>query len=118
MVDGGGGRVATCPRVRLDRGEGSLRGGGRFSVLLGWVVDGGRRTKEAIVKVNERTRSGDGLLGRYIDALGRYGEPEPDRSELAPGYDVRTCTHCGAHVIFLIDPRGGWAECDACGRAA
>jgi hypothetical protein len=90
----------------------------RFSVPLGGVVDGGSRTKEAIVKVNQRTRSGDELLGRYIDALHRYGEPEPDRSELAPGYDVRTCTHCGAHVIFLIDPRGGWADCDACGRAA
>lgn len=72
------------------------------------------------MKTRERTRTGDGrgLLGRYIDALERYGEPESERSELPPGYDVRTCVHCGEHVVFLIDPRGGWAECDACGRAA
>jgi hypothetical protein len=32
------------------------------------------------------------------------------------GPDVRTCTHCGDHVPFRIDPLGSWAECTACGR--
>jgi hypothetical protein len=30
--------------------------------------------------------------------------------------DVRTCTHCGVHVAFRIDPLGCWAECPACGH--
>jgi hypothetical protein len=30
--------------------------------------------------------------------------------------DVRTCTHCGEHVPFRIDPVGSWAECTACGH--
>jgi hypothetical protein len=32
------------------------------------------------------------------------------------GPDVRTCTHCGEHVPFRIDPLGSWAECPVCGR--
>jgi hypothetical protein len=32
------------------------------------------------------------------------------------GPDVRTCTLCGKHVPFRIDPLGSWAECTACGR--
>lgn len=32
------------------------------------------------------------------------------------GPDARTCTHCGEHVPFRIDPLGSWAECTSCGR--
>lgn len=32
------------------------------------------------------------------------------------GPEVRTCTRCGEHVAFRIDPLGGWAECPLCGH--
>ena len=32
------------------------------------------------------------------------------------GPEARTCVHCGAHVPFVIDPVGSWAECTACGH--
>jgi hypothetical protein len=59
----------------------------------------------------------DELLMRYLGALSRHGDPEPERDEVAPGHDVRTCAACGEHTIFRLDPDGGWAECSACGRA-
>ncbi|HEV8564795.1 MAG TPA: hypothetical protein VGR41_07755 [Actinomycetota bacterium] len=36
----------------------------------------------------------------------------------AEGPEVRTCTHCGAHVPFRIDPLDSWAECPICHRLA
>jgi hypothetical protein len=30
--------------------------------------------------------------------------------------NIRTCTHCGVHVAFRIDPLGCWAECPVCGH--
>jgi hypothetical protein len=60
----------------------------------------------------------DELLSRYLGALRRHGDPEIERRSLAEGHDVRTCPNCGRHVIFRIDPEGGWAECTSCGRAA
>jgi hypothetical protein len=54
------------------------------------------------------------------DRLGSSGPSwsEPMSAEAASedGRDVRTCTLCGAHVPFLIDPLGSWAECTVCGR--
>ena len=32
------------------------------------------------------------------------------------GPDVRTCVRCGEHAPFMIDPKGSWAECTACGH--
>jgi len=63
-------------------------------------------------------RRDDDLLSRYLRALDRYGDPEPQRAGVAPGSDVRTCASCGETVSFRLDPRGGWAFCTACGRAA
>jgi hypothetical protein len=34
------------------------------------------------------------------------------------GPDVRTCTHCGEHVAFRVDPFDSWAECPICGHLA
>ena len=30
--------------------------------------------------------------------------------------EVRTCVRCGEHAPFMIDPKGSWAECTACGH--
>jgi hypothetical protein len=32
------------------------------------------------------------------------------------GPEVRTCVRCGEHAPFMIDPKGSWAECTACGH--
>jgi hypothetical protein len=56
----------------------------------------------------------DDLLSRYLRALDRYGEPDPRRRD----GDVRTCACCGETALFKLDPRGGWAFCTACDRAA
>lgn len=58
------------------------------------------------------------LLSRYLRALDRYGDPEPQRAGVTPGSDLRTCACCGETALFRLDPRGGWAFCTACGRPA
>lgn len=65
---------------------------------------------------HERER--DDLLGRYLRALDRHGDPEPQRDVTAPGSDVRSCAHCGETAAFRLDAAGGWAFCTACGHAA
>lgn len=61
----------------------------------------------------------DDLLLRYRMALSRYGDPEPQRERVADGYDVRTCARCGEEsALFQLDPKGSWAYCTTCGRAA
>lgn len=42
----------------------------------------------------------------------RYVPPRRERPE------VRTCTHCGAHVPFRMDLLDSWAECPVCGQLA
>ncbi len=56
----------------------------------------------------------DELFSRYLRELLRHGDPEPERTGLAPGNDVRTCTRCGEHALFRIVPDGCWAECASC----
>jgi hypothetical protein len=57
----------------------------------------------------------DGLLTRYMRELLRGGEVSYQRIDHMD--DVRTCTHCGAHVRFSpVDQ--GWAACSACGHLA
>lgn len=41
---------------------------------------------------------------------------EPHAPPEEEGPEWRTCTHCGEHVPFRIDPDGSWAECTACGH--
>jgi hypothetical protein len=53
----------------------------------------------------------DVLLDRYLEALDRRGDKDPDD-------DVRTCARCGESAPFTLDPDGGWAYCGACGLAA
>ena len=60
----------------------------------------------------------DDLLSRYLRALGRYGDPEPQRGALPAGADIRTCACCGATTHFRLDPEGGWAFCTQCRKAA
>jgi hypothetical protein len=58
----------------------------------------------------------DLLLARYLRARRRFG---PDRPQgLPPGFDIRTCAHCGLHTRFRVDPEGTWACCTACGQYA
>jgi hypothetical protein len=45
--------------------------------------------------------------GSVTTVFRRFGAFEPE---------VRTCTRCGEHVPFRIDPMGSWAACTACGR--
>lgn len=56
------------------------------------------------------------LLGRYLRALKRYGQPEPKAS--SPGHAIRSCARCGRHTIFRMDPEGTWFECSVCGSYA
>ena len=44
----------------------------------------------------------DELFSRYLGELLRHGDPEPERTGLAPGNDVRTCTRCGEHALFRV----------------
>jgi hypothetical protein len=60
----------------------------------------------------------DDLLSRYLRALDRYADSEPQRGAATRVGDVRTCACCGEAALFQFDPRGGWAFCTACGRAA
>ena len=60
----------------------------------------------------------DDLLSRYLRALDRCGNPEARLGATARRSDVRTCACCGETASFQLDPRGGWAFCTACGRAA
>jgi hypothetical protein len=58
----------------------------------------------------------DDLLARYRRALMSYGHgPE---ATLAPGQDIRTCTRCGSHTRFRLDPEGTWYACTVCGHYA
>jgi hypothetical protein len=59
----------------------------------------------------------DDLLDRYRRALMSY-EPQPEDVELPPGQDIRTCTHCGSHARFRLDPEGTWYACTVCGQYA
>ena len=35
-----------------------------------------------------------------------------------PGYQTRTCTHCGARTTFALQDLAGWYACVKCGRFA
>jgi hypothetical protein len=35
-----------------------------------------------------------------------------------PGFQTRTCTHCGRVTTFALQDRAGWYACLACGRFA
>jgi hypothetical protein len=83
------------------------RGGADMSTIL-------ERPRKYVPDVVER----DDLLARYLRALGRYGDPEPQRDEVPPGSDIRTCACCGETTMFKLDAEGGWAYCTACRRAA
>jgi hypothetical protein len=56
------------------------------------------------------------LLARYRRSLMKYGQ-EP-RPPLPPGQDVRTCSNCGRHTRFRLDPEGTWFSCTLCGHFA
>lgn len=66
---------------------------------------------EPAFQLNERL-----MYRRYVDALRRYGPPEP--SEPSPGHAIRHCAHCGQANIFRLDPDGTWYECTRCGQYA
>lgn len=51
------------------------------------------------------------LAGTRPEAL--HGAHDPSSED---GPEVRTCTHCGEHLAFRIDPVGSWAECPVCGH--
>ena len=61
----------------------------------------------------KRVRAGDVAFGSLRDFSGSGDTPKRLRTY---GPDVRTCTQCGEHVPFRIDPIGSWAECTACGH--
>jgi hypothetical protein len=56
------------------------------------------------------------LYRRYLEALERYGPPEPQAP--SPGHAVRHCPGCGKAAIFRLDPEGTWYECTRCGHYA
>lgn len=71
--------------------------------------------------IQERTLPRDEVLQRYTEALrrrGGTGAAVEQMDDVPPGLDYRTCAHCGEFTSFVIDPDGGWARCDACGREA
>ena len=59
----------------------------------------------------KRVRAAEIAFGRYVEAAERA--PKSGNVEKP---EVRTCTHCGEHVQFRIDPLGSWAECTVCGH--
>ncbi|MBI4260663.1 MAG: hypothetical protein HY658_08870 [Actinobacteria bacterium] len=60
---------------------------------------------------------GDVLYRRYIEALRRHGPPEEDDVP-SPGRAIRSCSRCGRHTMFRLDPEGTWYECTRCGQYA
>ena len=56
------------------------------------------------------------LYRRYVEALKRYGPPEPKPP--SPGHAIRRCPGCGSTTIFRLDPDGTWYECTRCGHFA
>lgn len=59
----------------------------------------------------------DDLLDRYRRALMSYARHQ-ESAGLPPGQDIRTCTHCGNHARFRLDPEGTWYACTMCGHFA
>lgn len=57
----------------------------------------------------------DILYRRYVRALERWGEPDPEETP-SPGHSIRSCAHCGKHTMFRLDPEGTWYECTRCGH--
>lgn len=60
----------------------------------------------------KRVRAGEVAFGPLRNS-GSVNMPQHLRTY---GPEVRTCTECGEHVPFRIDPIGSWAECTACGH--
>jgi hypothetical protein len=50
----------------------------------------------------------------YMEALKRYGSPEPKAP--SPGHVIRHCHACGQEAMFRLDPEGMWYECLHCGQ--
>jgi len=54
---------------------------------------------------------------QHLREIDRFGQP-PRVLAVAPGHQIRTCTHCGERARFRLDPEGTWAICEACGHLA
>jgi hypothetical protein len=59
----------------------------------------------------KRVRAEQIAFGHYV-----LTEERAPQSRDSEDPEVRTCTHCGEHVPFRIDPLGSWAECTVCGH--
>lgn len=70
----------------------------------------------ARLKIRQEPEARTGELVRLEVGSQRLGTEQVHAATQADGPEVRTCTHCGEHVAFRIDPLGSWAECPACGH--
>lgn len=66
--------------------------------------------------VRREDLANDPLYQRYVMALRRFGRPEEPRP--SPGHAIRSCTNCGKHTMFRLDPEGTWYACTRCGSFA
>ena len=70
----------------------------------------------ARLKIRQEPEARTGETVRLEAGSQGLGTEQVHAGTQADGPEVRTCTHCGEHVAFRIDPLGSWAECPVCGH--
>ena len=70
----------------------------------------------ARLKIRQEPEARTGESVRLEAGSQGLGTEQVHAATQADGPEVRTCTHCGEHVAFRIDPLGSWAECPVCGH--
>lgn len=68
------------------------------------------------LRIRQEPEARVGQLARLQAGSLRLGTQAVHAASSTGGPEVRTCTHCGGHVAFRIDPLGCWAECPLCGH--